>query len=326
LIYNKKFKSTEELAKRLISQGIQGLDNGEKLEEEIISKLKYVNYYRLKLYWHPYRKHLGGDDYEFYNGVTFEYIWNLYRFDRRLRLLVLDGIERIEVAIRTLITHLHSRDYGKWGYLDQNNFPAMGKTITVFKKKIRIPDYASFKSDLEDKVTQSAKSEDYIKHHKNKYKADKDLPMWIVAEVMDYGIMYQAFKGLDSSLKTEIADNFTTKYCRIDWEILHSWLQSIRYVRNICAHHSRLWNRILTNRPTIPKQKHKKDDIWASCRLPNNDRVYSILCIINYMLVTIIPKSGWKKRLFSLLDDFGMVPICSMGFPSNWKETTIWNL
>ncbi|HPF49876.1 MAG TPA: Abi family protein [Caldisericia bacterium] len=326
MIYDKDFKSTEELAERLISQGIQGLDNSEKLKEEIISKLKYVNYYRLKLYWHPYRKHLGGDDYEFYNGVTFEYIWNLYRFDRRLRLLVLDGIERIEVAIRTLITHLHSRDYGKWGYLNlnQNTFPFMGETINILGKRRTIPDYVTFLSKILHKVNQSEKSEDFIQHHLSKYMPDQYLPMWIVAEVMDYGMMYQAFKGLDNKLKTEIANIFSTKHSRIDWGILYTWLDSMRYVRNICAHHSRLWNRILTNRPTIPKRKHKKVDIWASCRLPNNDRVYTILCIINYLLGTIIPKSGWKKRLFSLIDDFDMVPLRNMGFPSNWKETTIW--
>ncbi len=319
LRYNKDYKSISELADRLKSQGLLG----EK--SEIEEKLKHVNYYRLKLYWHPYRTHIKDDEYRFSSGITFEFIWNLYRFDRRMRLLILDGIERIEVSIRTLISHIHSREYGMWGYLnlDKNTFLMMGRDVNVLGRKRRIPEYAGFLSAVLRLVNQNTKSEDFIKHHFDKYKPDQYLPFWIVAEVMDYGTMYQAFKGLDIKLKREIANTFSRNKSKISWQFLYSWLDTLRYVRNICAHHSRLWNRILTKSPPLPRNKGKTSDIWSTCR-PQKDKVYSVLCIINYMLGFVIPKSGWKMRLFDLFNEFDIIPLQPMGIPPNWKDSDIW--
>ena len=107
--YSKGYLSVEEAVDRLENQGLIFHN-----KQDAIAKLAYVNYCRLKQYWHPYRKGISVDKYEFEKGTSFEYIWNLYRFDRRLRQMLFDGIERIEIGIRSRVVHIPFKRV--WGF------------------------------------------------------------------------------------------------------------------------------------------------------------------------------------------------------------------
>jgi abortive infection bacteriophage resistance protein len=118
-------------------------------------------------------------------------------------------------------------------------------------------------------------------------------------------------------VKNEVARMFD-----VSDEVLRTWLWSLNEVRNVCAHHCRLWNRDLGNKPTIPHAKHHPD--WHAPVEISNNRIFAVLTICAHSLALLAPKSGWQHRLRNLLNQHPMVPIKNMGFPENWLECPIW--
>ena len=174
----------------------------------------------------------------------------------------------------------------------------------IFLRKIR--------NDLEKS------QEVFVRHFKEKYgKNHKYLPIWMAVEIMTFGQTLALFNGLEPKIKREVAQNF-----KVPIPILQSWLLALNTVRNICAHHARLWNRILGNKPRIPKKQ--KYPQWHSPVKIQNDKIFCILMIIKYILNIINPHNKWGFRLQSLLDRYDKIPLREMGFPENWEQCPIW--
>ena len=149
----------------------------------------------------------------------------------------------------------------------------------------------------------------------NKEKHSKILS-GISSEVSSFGTLSLLFKHLNGGrTKRNVAN-----YYGIADTILESWIHSFVYVRNICAHHSRLWNKTLRVTGGFPK---KTSLTFIKTRVPN-DKVYYILCVIRYMLLTINPNSTFTIRLIKLLEDYPTVDIRAMGFPIDWKNELLW--
>jgi abortive infection bacteriophage resistance protein len=211
-----------------------------------------VNYYRLSGYWYPFRQ---GDDHEFLPGTSFETIWRRYTFDRQLRLLTLDAIERFEVAIRTQFAYHHSKDHGPFGYA----------TDPTSRPKLKGEDFVTFYSSLLDELDRS--KEPFIKHFKEKYRDEHDVPpIWQAVEVMTFGSVVTLYRHTTHRVKQAIASEFG-----VPDAIMDSWLLSLNTVRNICAHHSRFWNKEMGNKPKIP---HYPD--WQKPVEIRNERSFGI--------------------------------------------------
>ena len=292
--YEKKYLSFEEQADLLISRGL------ECEQEELIQKLESVNYYRLSGYLFPFKQKNSN---KFHPGTKLSTVWDRYRFDRQLRFLVLDGIERIEVAIKTDIAYEFSSQFGPFGYLDKENLPLMKeeKQLSMIKSI--------------DQETKRSKDM-FVKHFFKKYGASHDyLPLWMAVEVISFGTTLSLFRGTPTPIKQEISGKY-----EIHDKVLESWLTSLNAVRNICAHHSRLWNRELGYKPIIPV----KNNNWNNPFRIGNNRIFGILSIINYMLDIIIPSSKWNTRLGTLLTNFPEIPLKDMGFPKDWEKHEVW--
>src|SRR5262249_50797370 len=162
------------------------------------------------------------DDY-FATGTTFDQIAGLYIFDRKLRLIVMEAIERFEVALRTGLTYGISHQYGPFGYVDPNNFD------TRF-------DHEEFMNELAEAEKQSR--ETFVAHYRAKYDLEDHLPLWMASELMSFGRLSRVFKNTHPDIKKSFARRLNVP----DTKIVSSWLHTLNYVRNVCAHHSRLWN------------------------------------------------------------------------------------
>ena len=134
---------------------------------------------------------------------------------------------------------------------------------------------------------------------------------------MSFGCLLTMYRGMASSFKKEIS-----AYYGIPDEVLTSWLQTINVIRNTCAHHSRLWNRVLGVKPYIPRKN--KYPQWHEPVLIPQDRIFGILTILRYLLRIIAPQSKWQSRLYELLDEYSEISRWSMGFSDNWKESPLW--
>jgi len=292
--YDKPPLSFEEQADLLIKRGLF-VDR-----TLLIDRLKNVNYYRLSGYLYPYRQ--TNDNYK--SGTTFERVWRHYTFDRRLRLIVMDAIERFEVSIKTQLIYAFAHSTGAFGYAELNNFP----NISSEKHERLIKTIA-------DEANHS--KEKFVNHFRSKYgDTHHHLPLWMAGEIMSFGCALTIYRGMPDKIKKYISAHY-----RIPDAVLTSWFQTINVIRNICAHHSRLWNKELGVKPFIPRKKKYPE--WHEPVAISQHRIFGILTILHYLLRISAPQSKWKMRLNTLLDEYPEISRWSMGFPDNWKESPL---
>jgi abortive infection bacteriophage resistance protein len=160
--------------------------------------------------------------------------------------------------------------------------------------------------------------DDFVRHYVSKYTSETELPLWMAVELMTFGAMYTLFRGLPTRTKKDVARAYG-----VHAPVLASWLRSLNQVRNICAHHSRLWNRDFGTKPLIPEKKHTTR--WHDPVPIRGDRMFGVMTILQYMLRQVAPQSAWKQRFKLLLADYSDIPIRFMGFPNNWEDSSIWD-
>jgi abortive infection bacteriophage resistance protein len=251
--------------------------------------LKRVSYYRLSAYYRPFQKTKD----VFNPGTTFEQIVHLYDFDRKLRMIVMDGIERVEVALRTSITYAIAATYGPFGHMHPGNFTAEF-------------DHAEFMKHLTEEEERCR--EVFVQHYRNKYIGEKHLPIWIASELLPFGSMSKMFRHLKDGLAYSIAKNDFGMPHRV----FRSWLHTLTVVRNMCAHHRRLWNRELGVRPI---------------GLPNGtsqERLYGVLVLMSILIDRISPGCGWKQSVVKLKNDHPSINFGLMHAPEGWEKIKGW--
>jgi abortive infection bacteriophage resistance protein len=302
-MYTKEPLSYEKQADQLLDRGL--IAN----RQILIDRLKSVNYYRLSGYLHPFRLR----DYKtallldhYREGTALEVVWNRYRFDRQLRLLVLDAIERFEVSLKTNLSYEFSHSYGPFGYLNPAHLPKMKST-----------DFGGFLKKLADETSRS--EETFVKHFDEKYGKDHPfLPIWMAVEIMSFGSTLTLFRGLNKDLQNRIVKPYG-----LVLDVLLSWFQTLNAVRNICAHHGRLWNRVMGVKPILPTNRTKYPQWFSPSPIPQ-DKIFGILTILKYLIDKIAPQSQWPQRLKTLLAENPEIPLNFMGFPDNWEEHGVW--
>lgn len=294
--YTKLATTFPQQADKLISRGLIAD------KDILIERLRAVSYFRLSGYLFPFRNK---NDDNFKDGTNFETVWKRYTFDRRLRILIMDALERLEVAVRTRLVYKHSHAYGAFGYIEPTNLPKLTST-----------NHDKFLIKVDEQTRQSR--EVFVKHFRDKYGDSHDrLPIWMTAEIMTFGMLLTMFKGIETTIKQEIASEYRIS----DW-VLESWLRSLNGIRNICAHHGRLWNREIGDKPKIPKGK--KHPEWHEPIEIHNNRIFGILTVLKYLINIIAPQSKWPERFLHLLEEYPEIPLIPMGFPENWRDCPIW--
>lgn len=280
----------------------RGMTFGDK--DVATHNLSTISYYRLSAYWFTFLED-PRTNHVFKKGTQFEQALDTYIFDRKLRLLIFDEIERIEVAFRAQIIHRFSLAFGGHWFENGDFFRQEGEAI-------------EFNNLLKEEIRKS--KETFIEHYKRKYTSPEVPPAWMSLELTSLGQLSLLYKNLkNTDPRKAIAD-----YFRIHENLLSSWLESLAYVRNVCAHHSRLWNRKHPKSPMIPS---KPVDTWLSV-IPERDkqnRVYVILAIVRYLLGTVNPSTSFTDKLKQLLSEYPALPLNYMGFPEGWQEDKFWN-
>ncbi len=296
MIYDKPALTLDQQADQFIRRGMQG-------DRELMkARLAAVNYYRLSGYWYPFRR---ADD-TFRPDTTFETVWQRYAFDRRLRLLVMDAIERVEIAVRSQLAYHHAHAHGAFGYTDD---PTALPKLTG-DQRVDFVRHARKETDRSH--------ERFVEHFHTKYgDSHDDLPVWMATEIMSFGTVLTFYRGASHQVKQDVASAFGMPEAVFD-----SWLLTLNTARNICAHHGRLWNRENGVKPIIPRIDVYPD--WHTPVKVENRRVFAVLTICRLCLGRIAPQSGWPTRLRALLDEFPAIPRPDMGFPANWADCPIW--
>lgn len=305
LEFEKRWLSYDQQATLLIDE--RGLIAD---RDQLILRLQEVGYYRLSGYWYIFKRRNNPecdnpDDERFVPGTTFDQIWCLYTFDRQFRLVVLDAIERVEIYFRAHLAYRLAEKAGAFGYLNSDNLPRLSNE-----------DYEDFIAHCKEQYDRSR--EPFVRHFKQKYGDCEELPpYWVMVNLMDFGTMLRLYNGASSEIRNELASNLG-----VSSRVLKSWLVALNTVRNICAHHGRLWNRAVGTRPVIPtKEKYPE---WHEPYEIRSDNMCGILSILSYLLERAAPNTSWRKRLLCLLDKLSGDELVRMGFRKGWQESPLW--
>lgn len=323
LPYSKPFLS---IPQQLALLRGRGLDIGSQAGGE--ASLTEFGYYRLSGYWHPLRQTSvamgpdgrlttsGADG--FRPGASLTQATTLAEFDRSLRMLFLEAIERIEVAIRVQVALLlGSRD--PWAHRDPSQFYPKFSQVVVPSTGMTV--HQDWLKKLDNLEAQS--KEQFSVHYRNSYTGPP--PLWISIEVWDFGMLSWLIGGM------EVADQkaLGSIYGLRRRELLPSWLRAINHIRNVCAHHSRLWNRSPSDQPVPPRVgelqilDHLASDSFALVR------VYAVAAVMQFLLrqVSVPAGASWAARLKTQMAAFPVipgVPATQSGFPVNWAQEALW--
>lgn len=286
-------------------------------EQAALHYLAQISYYRLSAYFLPYQKVKDRFD----DGTTFKQIIDTYSFDRALRLLIFDCIERIEIAIRTQFIYCMSMHYSDSHWQDNQSL-----FVKPFYNSVGnlVDPYSDFQAIISRAKT-ARRPEVFIKHYIDTYQSPSNPPSWMCFELLTIGELSNLYRGLASKQdKARIAASFGLHHT-----VFTSWLHSLTYVRNICAHHSRLWNRDLS---VEPSRLEKPVGPWISERYSfNNKRTFYLVCVLKYFLIRVNPNNRLKEKLEDLFQKYHTVPLKYIGIPADmegkildWQQEPLW--
>ena len=302
LKFSKKATSVQEQISLLNQRGLI-ISN----PKEAAHYLQFISYYRFSGYFFHFQKKDGSpSENDFHPNQTFDKILNIYRFDRELRLLVMDAVERIEVAFRSGVINVMSQRDGPHWLCDAKHFVKFTHVDLINKIEQITREYA------EAKRRGRPKGELFIDHYATKYTDPKHPPCWMLAEVLSL----QTWSVIYSKIKYRDAQKAIATPFGVSNEVMESWIHCITYMRNLCAHHARLWRRVFTIKPMVAY--NYKD------QLRDNRKFYAQAVILYVLLQKIAPGTEWNKRLRDLIGKYPDVSLEEIGFPKQWDGDLFW--
>lgn len=275
-------------------------------EARAVRVLQNINYYRLRAYWLPFEAHelskAVPDAHVFKPGTDFDAVVTLYVFDRKLRLLLLEAIERVEIALRTHWAQMLADKYGAHAYLNRDVFHSLAM-------------YGTCLSSLDDELARS--KETFVQHYREKYDHPARPPIWAICELLTLG---QLSKWL-GNIKLRSDRQAIAHRLKLDEVVVCAFAHHLTHVRNLCAHHSRVWNRKLTFTMTLPK---RPSELATQFNPLEERRIYNTLVMLAWCIRTVSPDTTWPARLQKLLRERTNGELKAMGAPVDWMARAPW--
>lgn len=271
-------------------------------------ELGRLSYYRLAGYFLYFQT---GPTHQFRPGIALDDVLTLYRFDEVLRSLIFKGVSPIEVALRAQLAYQGAMKAGPFWYKDRQY------TLGRMDSKGRDIHNANIRH-IRKEVKRSG--EPFIKHYYDTYSSPALPQAWMVFEVVSFGTLSKVLSHLRPAITNDVA-----RFFGVGQPILVSWITALSNLRNRCAHHSRVWNRKLTVRPTLVIKQPAFGWLADASSLPNAD-LYGLLAVMVYLLRTIDEQTAndFVKELKQLLLSFAAVSPRAMGFRPGWEQEPFW--
>ncbi|WBT09014.1 Abi family protein [Corynebacterium sp. SCR221107] len=334
--YDKPFLTIGEQIQKLSRNGLQFIN-----PEEAEKLLREIGYYRLSGYWFNFRELDSPSTYKTSKGKIlqkrkstfradskFEDAVALYQFDDELRQKVFEGIRAIEISLRSEIGHVLGM-VSAFAHCDPSCLAPeftkfnSGRPPGLLHADWAISEHAKWLKQVDKEERRS--SDVFIEHFEDKY--GRPLPVWVMTEILAFGTLSTLFSGMKQNSKDRLAVSYRIVDDRYvgDGSTMANWINHLRYIRNVCAHHSRLWNRNITSQLGAPPQ-----GVAELAHLGNADRsrVYCSLAIIAYLLEKIQPQHPWRLEIVQFCKDGARengFDLEAMGFPAVWEYLELWS-
>ncbi|MCM1266469.1 MAG: Abi family protein [Bacteroidales bacterium] len=253
-----------------------------------INFLKHTNYYRLSAFFIPFRMKDG----TYQRNIPFERIQRIYQFDSRIRSLLFQTIEQIELYIRSTLSYYLAHKYGTLGYLNPD----------IFSKR---HDAQKFNEKIRQCIHENSNSL-VVNHHNAKY--DGKFPIWVIIEYFSMGMLSYCYSDLKSADQKFIAKDIFSSSA----SCIRSWLRCVTDLRNRCAHYSRLYYWTFPAIPLTPKHS-----IYQMDR-----KLFSQMIMLKYLYPDMTEWKGFfVAELEALIEEYNSdISLKQMGFPDNWRE------
>ena len=276
---------------------------------ELLGILDAVGYYRFKGYLVPF--YVVGSE-SFKTGTRLSDIWAVYNFDRNLRECVLSGIARLEVALRAMIVRCACQmDADPLAYTRDSFFPR----LSAYERADLLLRIA--------KAVHQAKNEPFLEYAIKQYGFSDLPPIWTMMEVIPMGTLIALYRGLPESVQAAISNAFHVRPA-----IFVGWFTMIRKVRNVCAHHGRLWNRHIQNPLTHKVGSASElagiEECIKAQRSASYSTVFTAVSVVAYLMSVVRPQSKWRERCRALLESADPFVLTGMGVPANWQSLALW--
>lgn len=300
----------------------RGLDVTDAAKAE--HHLQRIGYGRLAPYWEPFQQRIPNPADAtktirldaFQTGSEFRHAVDLYLFDKRLRLLFLDVIERIEVALRVDLAHaLGRRD--PWAH----RFPVhldthrANEVMPTGQPGTR---HQSWLTKVDQAATRSREA--WVVEFRATYSSP--LPIWMAVETWDFGTLSWLLEMAHPQDRAAIARRYAVLP-----NVLVSWIRTLALIRNISAHHARLWNAGIVHQPKVPQGPETAAVHHIGGDVARRNRVYGATVIAYYLARRIAPGTSWGSRMKEHWLDFPVMPhanLAQAGFLPGWEREAIW--
>lgn len=277
--------------------------------DDAIALLEHVNYYRLSGYCNAFEV----ERHKFAPEACIEHVGSAHAFDMSLRRLFDQALEIVEIEVRARIAGRFGQRYAAFGHCRTDNFHAWENCGGRFRH-----------GDWLERAREEAQRsrEVFVQHFSSKYREFPDLPIWMLTEVLSFGLLSRMFAGMSRQDQRDIASPYG-----LQPRILQSWLHHFVYVRNICAHHARLWDRIWSVRPQLPPHP-----TWQEPCLTTNQRPYVTLLMLAHVVSRIAVQRDfmrhWKREVIELLTRIPEAPAAAdrLGLPREWVSHPLWRV
>ena len=276
--------TVEEQVQNLLRLGLNISDTS-----AAILLLNDVSYFRLVKAYSLGLKPKNG---QYNEGVSFDMLVQLYKFNCKFRQILFPIIERIEVNLRCRLANYFSSKYGVLGYENVDNF-ANAKY------------HAEFLTDIKHEISRNKKSP-FVRNFRNNYE-DGKIPFYALVELFSFGTLSKFFKNMKNEDKKALSAAYGIGYIYFE-----SWIESIAFVRNLCAHYGRLYNAIIPKMPKLYKQ-YLKQGIEPS-------RIFGVLVCIKHLVPNDAHWCSFVYSVEDLIEEYPAVHIYNMGFPNDWKD------
>ncbi len=324
----KKPRSLDELVDLLLSRGLIST------QENLKTTLSRISYFRLSGYWYHFRRkdqETGAILDEFCEGTTLNDILRVYEFDQELSLLCFNVVKQIEVNLRCFFVQETTTRLGAFFYANSDdplfhNWDNHSVTIKALEKR------AMFKQNA-----QNSSKESYVTHMEEKY-SDEHMPLWMAAELMDFGTLIHFMEQMDATFWNALAQKLSLPIA-----LIKKWMYAIRNLRNVCAHHARIWNKSWGTRSLPPNRSSDmawyaslNSTQWTFPRIGtpkrdlhlalDNDRTGMLLFICQYILTKLGMDRSWALQIEKLFSDYQItdLELKSMGLPPHCFEHPVW--
>ncbi len=293
--FGKGYKTSSELISLLESRGLTITDR-----KQAQLYIESIGYYRLSAYMYPFLE-CPKTLHHYKLGASFDKVMRLYRFDKKLRILLFNELEKIEIAVREAVMNITAERTGDIYWLVN---PIHFHNQTIFNNTFRL---------LSKEYERS--TEDFIEHFKRTY-VEPFPPAWILGELLPMGNVNMYYRNLkDKTLKKIIAKRFC-----LHAPVFESWLSVLTLTRNACCHHARVWNKINN---IIPNDMKNMTRPWLT--IPSDKRkIYYNICIIKHFLDIISPTNDMIDKLKTLFVSYPEIDISALGFPNGWESEPLW--